>query len=329
MILADKIILLRKKAGWSQEELAEQLNVTRQSVSKWEGAQSIPDMNKILLMSRIFGVTTDYLLKDEIGEPEYTETDGDIRTVRRVSMEEALEFLRLKAESAKLIALATFLCIISPVCLLVLGAASETGRISLSENAAGGLGMITLFLIVAAAAAIFIAVGTKTKKFEFLDTEAIETEYGVNGMVRERKHQFRHIYTKFLVLGTVFCILSVIPIFITIIFTEDDFYMVLTIAALLFLAAVGCVFFLLASIPHESMMKLLQEGDYTERKKNTKRIGDSFSAIYWLIVVAAYLAYSFHTNAWEHSWCIFAIAGVLYGAVATIVNIVNRSEKKK
>ena len=77
------------------------------------------------------------------------------------------------------------------------------------------------------------------------------------------------------------------------------------------------------------MMKLLQEGDYTERKKNTKRIGDSVSAIYWLIVVAAYLAYSFHTNAWEHSWSIFAIAGVLYGAVATIVNIVNRSEKKK
>ena len=40
MILADKIITLRKKAGWSQEELASQLGVTRQSVSKWEGAQS-------------------------------------------------------------------------------------------------------------------------------------------------------------------------------------------------------------------------------------------------------------------------------------------------
>ena len=45
MILADKIIDLRKKAGWSQEELAEKLAVTRQSVSKWEGAQSIPDMD--------------------------------------------------------------------------------------------------------------------------------------------------------------------------------------------------------------------------------------------------------------------------------------------
>ena len=66
MILADKIMQLRKKAGWSQEELAEQLGVTRQSVSKWEGAQSLPDLEKILQMSRLFGVSTDFLLKDEL-----------------------------------------------------------------------------------------------------------------------------------------------------------------------------------------------------------------------------------------------------------------------
>ena len=75
MIFADKLIALRKKAGWSQEELAEQLGVTRQSVSKWEGAQSVPDIDKILQLSRLFGVTTDYLLKDEQAEPEYTEND--------------------------------------------------------------------------------------------------------------------------------------------------------------------------------------------------------------------------------------------------------------
>ena len=46
MIIADKIVSLRKRAGWSQEELAEKLGVTRQSVSKWEGAQSVPDMDK-------------------------------------------------------------------------------------------------------------------------------------------------------------------------------------------------------------------------------------------------------------------------------------------
>ena len=70
MILADKSTALRKKAGWAQEELAEQLGVTRQSVSKWEGAQSVPDMDKVVQMSRLFGVTTDFLLKDELSEEE-------------------------------------------------------------------------------------------------------------------------------------------------------------------------------------------------------------------------------------------------------------------
>ena len=64
MILADKIMNERKKNGWSQEELAEQLNVSRQSVSKWEGAQAIPDLQKIIAMAELFGVSTDYLLKD-------------------------------------------------------------------------------------------------------------------------------------------------------------------------------------------------------------------------------------------------------------------------
>ena len=68
MILADKIVSLRKKAGWSQEDLAEKLGVTRQSVSKWEGAQSVPDMDKVVMMSRLFGVSTDFLLKDELEE---------------------------------------------------------------------------------------------------------------------------------------------------------------------------------------------------------------------------------------------------------------------
>lgn len=68
MILADKIIEGRKRNGWSQEQLAEQLDVSRQSISKWESAQSVPDLKRIILMADIFGVSTDYLLKDDYKE---------------------------------------------------------------------------------------------------------------------------------------------------------------------------------------------------------------------------------------------------------------------
>ena len=94
MILADKIIELRKKNGWSQEQLAQKLNVTRQSISKWEGAQSVPDLQKIILLSEIFGVTTDYLIKDEIEEEEFLNEDVDLK-VRKVTLTEAKEFLNI------------------------------------------------------------------------------------------------------------------------------------------------------------------------------------------------------------------------------------------
>lgn len=70
MTFSDKLIALRKKAGWSQEELAERLNVSRQSVSKWESAQSMPDIDKILQLSSLFSVTTDCLLKDGQDDPQ-------------------------------------------------------------------------------------------------------------------------------------------------------------------------------------------------------------------------------------------------------------------
>ena len=93
MILADKIIKLRKKNGWSQEELAEKMKVSRQAVSKWEGAQTIPDLEKILQLGKLFDVTTDYLLKDELEEEEFTDNVMDL-VLRRVTMAEANEYIK-------------------------------------------------------------------------------------------------------------------------------------------------------------------------------------------------------------------------------------------
>ena len=85
MILADKIIHHRKLLALTQEELAAQLRVSRQAVSKWEGALSVPDMERIIQLARFFGVTIDYLLKDEMQSPEHSTADpesapGDKRT---------------------------------------------------------------------------------------------------------------------------------------------------------------------------------------------------------------------------------------------------------
>ena len=87
MILAEKITEERKKNGWSQEEMAEKLSVSRQAVSKWESAQSTPDLQKVLRLAEIFGVSTDYLLKDELKSEtgteilEYAAEESSVRSV--------------------------------------------------------------------------------------------------------------------------------------------------------------------------------------------------------------------------------------------------------
>lgn len=324
MILADKIIALRKKNGWSQEELAEKLNVTRQSVSKWEGAQSVPDLERILQMSSIFGVSTDYLLRDEMEEEEYIEESLDMEAgeVRKVSMEEANAFLTVKKETSGYVAFATFLCILSPIALLLLGAAQEAEMIKISENAAGGIGMCVLLIFIAVAVVIFIFSGMKMKEFEYLETENIETEYGVSGMVKERQKQYEPIFIRSRVLGATFCILSLLPLFIGAIFTENDFVLVEMLCLLLVLAGIGVMFFIKGGINHAGMQKLLQEGDYS--KKNKQEDANPVAAIYWPVIAAIFLGYSFITNDWGRSWIIWPVAGVLFGAIMAIYNVVKR-----
>ena len=79
MNVADRIQNLRKTKGISQEQLADAIGVSRQAVSKWESEQTTPDIDKIILMSEYFDVTTDYLLKgiESTGEIEH-KTVGDV-----------------------------------------------------------------------------------------------------------------------------------------------------------------------------------------------------------------------------------------------------------
>lgn len=317
MILADKIIDLRKKAGWSQEELAEKLGVSRQSVSKWEGAQSIPDMNKILQLSELFGVSTDYLLKDSLETAETVPSqDTDAEDATFVSMEEANAFLSYKAESAPRIALGVLLCILSPIALILLGGAQESGRLAITEMQAAMIGLIVLLLMVAGAVLLFVLTGMKGSKFEYLEKNALDTAYGVSGMVRERMQREESDHTRSIAVGVVLCVLAAIPLFVLLLWRgEDEFYGVLGVSAILTLAAVGVHRIVLTSIPWGGYQVLLEQGDYTRTAKRSNR---KYSGIYWGVVVAAYLAVSFVTMRWDRTWIVWPVAGVLYGVLMEI-----------
>lgn len=331
MILADKIMTLRKKAGWSQEELAARLNVSRQSVSKWEGAQSIPDMDKVVQMSRLFGVTTDFLLKDELEIEEHTQSEPmDEPPLRRVTMEEASAYLALRRAAAPKMALATFLCIISPVALLILAAMSEMSRFGISENAASGIGLCGLLVLVAIGVALFLTCSARVRDFAFLEEEPFETEYGVSGMVKERMQDFAGTYSRLNIVGTVLCILSAVPLFVSMCMETADVIYVAAVCLLLIIAGIGCVAFTYGGTIHASMERLLEEGDYTRQQKSRRGVKGAISTIYWLLVTAIFMWYTFGPSGngqARYSWFIWAIAGVLYAAVMLVVNLIQRSRE--
>lgn len=322
MIFADKLINLRKKAGWSQEELAEQMNVTRQSVSKWEGAQSVPDLEKIIRLSNLFGVSTDYLLKDEIEDTDGNFPSEDISEIRRVSMEEANAFLSVKTRTSKAIALATFLCILSPICLLILGAISEVPKYGLADNVAGGIGMIVLLLLVTIAVALFVSSGRKTAVYDYLEKEEFETEYGVSGMVSSLKTQYNKTHTRNNIIGAGLCITALIPFFGGAIFNdENELLLTIMISSSFIIAGAGVVFLISSGIVWASYEKLLQEGDYSNEKKKHQSLATTISIIYWLIATAVYLGYSLSTNNWRYSWVIWVVAAVVFPAIVMISNL--------
>ena len=324
MILADKIIELRKRNGWSQEELAEKLDVSRQSISKWEGAQSVPDMNRILALSQIFGVSTDVLLKDELeldGAPELG-LQAEDTAARSVSMEEASAYLDHKNTAANHISLGVMLCILSPVLLIILSGAQEAGRIALTENQAAGLGLIVLFLLIGAAVALFVISGIRHSRFEYLEEEIIDTAYGVSGMARERRERYRSANARMLTAGIVLCVVAVVPIFIAeLFFEENEMAEILAVGVLLVLVAVGVMMIVRTSIIWGGFKALLEEDDYSRVEKTAEKKIAPIASVYWALVTAGYLGWSFLTMEWHRTWIVWPIAGAAFGIVSGVARM--------
>ena len=328
MILADKIIENRKKNGWSQEDLAEKLGVSRQSVSKWESAQAIPDLKKILQLSEVFGVSTDYLIRDEIEEVPALEQapvdNGLEETVRSVSMEEAVSFLKYNETASHRISTGVMLCILSPVLLILLGGLAEAGFIPMEVTIAeiGGTGI--LLIMIAAAVGMFIREGMRGKKYEYLEKIDIDTEYGVNGMVKERRDAYAETHSRRMIIGVMMCIISAVPLLGTQMSrysNNTDLLPILGVTLLLVMCAAGVKLIVLTCTRQGGFDRLLEEGDYTRLNKKAGK----YDGVYWAIATAVYLGWSFATSRWEFTWIVWPVAGVMFAAYREIMKAIVRA----
>ena len=326
MILADKIINLRKKNGWSQEEFANKMNVSRQAVSKWEGSQTIPDVDKILQMSTLFGVTTDYLLKDEIEDEQFCE-GSDETVLRKVTLSQANSYLDLRLKASKSLAAAVFLCINSPVLLILLSCLSEDKAIPLTENTACAIGLGALLLMVGIAVAIFVFTGMKNSPFEFLQKELFETEYGVTGLVKEKMKSYRDKYIKLNVVGACVCVIAPAVLIISG-FSENPWITVFALCATLFIISCGVACFIVSGVRWESFKKLLQESEESVKQKKNPTLKSTVSKVYWLVITAVYIAWGFIEMNWYTNWIVWPVGALLYAAITAILNLVETKKEQ-
>jgi len=231
--LAEKIGELRRAYGWTQEELAERMGVSRQSVSKWESGQSVPELEKVVQLSELFGVSLDALLKEGIAEQNASENNG----LYRVTLREAQEFLAVRRRVSWLVAAAAFLCIASPSVLVTLAMAEDNPGNGAAQwlasfiftlspvsgylfgGAAGSvaevkseliapIGVGALLMMVAAAVMICISVRGRRGYFPFLRQKEFSLGREVENLIRERFEEYRPVYVRLNMFGTGLCVLS-------------------------------------------------------------------------------------------------------------------------
>ena len=336
MMLADKIIALRKKQGWSQEELAQKLDVTRQSVSKWESSQSVPDIAKIVQLSELFGVTTDHLLKDEEGEEELANASAENtkeneavleENTKNISADEAREYIALHKEKRSKMALATLFCVISPVFLFFCLACApflNFGSKELTEGLTVGLGVAAILVLVAIAVAMFISCGMKTQKFEYMEKEPINISTEARKLAEAEKNAFVSTYTKYNIIGTVCCILAAVPVIIGSFISE--LFLLIGVACLLACVGIGVYFFVSAGVLWGAFQRLLEEGDYSRKAKEKNKKLEPIAGIFWLTVTAVFLLINFISDRWDITWVIWPVAGVVFGVVCIIAGIVKKKK---
>ena len=326
MILADKIAKLRKQLGWSQEELAEKLDVSRQSVSKWESANSIPDLNRIIMLADIFEVTTDFLLKDKNENFEQSNQTTQESSLIRVNLEQATRYVQSKLAISSLNTKGVMLCICSVVPLFFFMAMAETNRLNITGDIAGALGVICILLLVSIAIHFFIKTNQYDNEIAVIDNEKFELEYCVHGIFKNKLEKFKPKYNTKLSMSIFLFIISFVPVMVVSQFFDGSDVVMLMIILMLFIISAGIYIISPISAENEAYNAiLLDHGEESIKSKRYKR-SEKLASFYWPLLTAIYLGWSLWTMNWGITWIVWPVGAVLFTALLGLMELFEKDD---
>lgn len=288
----EKLRKIRKEQGMSQEELANQMNVSRQAVSKWESGQGYPETDKLLMISNIFGVSLDYLLKEE---SNLSEEDADSGFY--ASRETVEGFLASKRKGARKIGLGLAIIILGLLFPMTI------------DNDMSGV----MFLLTGAVGVVLLLLqGFSPKRYEKLERQSLVFDGAFLREFQAEYAQNRKKYGLLVISGILLIVLSLVLKMLM----ENRFVAVSdrgdAIIPILWAAAV--YLFIIAGSAFESGKVIANNEEHMAEVEKEKRYGWVFGAGMPLAAMA-FLALGFIWNAWHPGWLVFPVAALICTAI--------------
>jgi len=249
MKLHEKIAHLRKQNGWSQEAFAERMNVSRQAVSKWESGASNPELDNILAMCRLFGVSADALLREDVA------VDGQLILPDNpkypwLSMDDSYAYISDRLLAVQKIALGVALCVLSPAPVVLFAGLFPFG---------GALGTSLLLLMVALAVYLFIMANTDSAKYRHIERRQFTPVPGIAEWVGESLTRLRPKLIRENALGVMLCVICPAPVIVmTSVFPGSSAAQGIGVALLFAFVAAACYLFVQNSGTQRCYQRLLR-----------------------------------------------------------------------
>ena len=268
-------------------------------------------------------------LAAELGIDDFVKRKEDVvPDGHYIKFKEVKEYIDTTIQHSREIGVGVMLCVCSPIVLILLSGITEaTGGIG--ENMASAIGVVTLLIMVAIAVGIFIYSGMRMENYNYLKNEKFYLENNAQEFVKGEKGKFHMRFTQFICTGVILCVLSVVPVIFTgSLFGENEILSAASVGILLSMVSVAVLLFVTAGVRMGAYKLLLQEKEYMEREMESKLAG-AVAGIYWPLIVCIYLIWSFTTKNWGITWAVFPIAGIIFGAIAQICNMIEKSKSEK
>lgn len=239
-----------------------------------------------------------------------------------VTLEEAKQYCREQAKAGVHYGIASMLCVLSPMLLILMGGLQEVYGWSDGIVAAGGL--VPMLLIIACAVAIFIITGISMGNYDKYEKEELFLDYATRQFVEAQREAGKLTFALQIALGVFLCIVAVVPLLIVgSMELTSDMPSVLCVLVMLAIISVAVFFFVSAGTKSDAYHVLLQEEEYRAERKRKGSPIQIFDSIYWPVVTMIYLVWSFITMQWHITWIIWPVAGVLNGAIEAVIMAVS------